>query len=388
MKSFFIPLVLIINLVGISSIVSFGQEDGDGTVLPQIYPGAIPSSPAFSLLGVNPEIITRPSDIKEFKVDWRIKNYKVAPDLALEFQPLWWLYYRKKGLQAYHKATPFQRILSTASLSLATAKIDGLNHMGTAIKFNLYKAFDPFLDKSLEVEYEKMKAEVLTPLYGELDSLFLEFKFAKTDTTRARLKEELEVKEMEIEGIQKGLMDEYQWMGSELAKQKWNTDMIDVAFGLVNKYDNAAFDSLNMQYAGFGIWVNGAKGLGKSSLLTGMARFNRIGQNNNLLLGASYRYGSEKFNVFVELVYQRLGNNFENGFHEEEIFSGNRDYDIGTGWYAYGEGEGYSMYTISYGGDFRLSRNILLNFALRTQLKRDTGFDSLLPVANLVCLMN
>ena len=39
---------------------------------------AIPSSPAFSLLGVTPEMVTRPGSVQDFKVDWRLKNYNIA----------------------------------------------------------------------------------------------------------------------------------------------------------------------------------------------------------------------------------------------------------------------------------------------------------------------
>jgi len=63
----------------------------------------IPSSPAFALLGVNPEMVLRPSDLKSFKVDWRIKNYNLAPDLALEAQPLWHFYYKKKANKPYRR---------------------------------------------------------------------------------------------------------------------------------------------------------------------------------------------------------------------------------------------------------------------------------------------
>jgi len=42
---------------------------------------------------------------------------------------------------------------------------------------------------------------------------------------------------------------------------------------------------------------------------------------------------------------------------------------------------------MSYGGDFRLSNGILLNFALRTKLDERIKFKSLIPVANVTCLM-
>ena len=84
----------------------------------------IPSAPAFTMLGVTPEIVTRPGYTREFKVDWRIKNYNLAPDLALEAMPVWFLYYDRHDLDVYRRATPLQKTLSTLSFSMATAKID------------------------------------------------------------------------------------------------------------------------------------------------------------------------------------------------------------------------------------------------------------------------
>lgn len=49
--------------------------------------------------------------------------------------------------------------------------------------------------------------------------------------------------------------------------------------------------------------------------------------------------------------------------------------------------ESISRITMSYGGDFRLSNGILLNFALRTKLDERIKFKSLIPVANVTCLM-
>jgi hypothetical protein len=44
---------------------------------------SIPSAPAFAMLGVNPELVMRPADLRSFKVDWRIKNYNLEQDYFL-----------------------------------------------------------------------------------------------------------------------------------------------------------------------------------------------------------------------------------------------------------------------------------------------------------------
>ena len=76
---------------------------------------SIPSAPAFAMLGVNPEFVMRPSDLRSFKVDWRIKNYNLAPDLALEAQPLWHFYYKKRSFDEYLSSGMVAKKLSTLS---------------------------------------------------------------------------------------------------------------------------------------------------------------------------------------------------------------------------------------------------------------------------------
>lgn len=356
-------------------------------VIPSITPASIPSAPAFALLGVNPEIVTRPSDVKQFKVDWRIKNYNLAPDLAIEIQPVWWFIHRKKGIKAYRESSKLAKILSTASFSLATAKIDNANHMSYALKLNVYKEKDPLLDDQAIKNKEKQFNELVKPLQDSIKALNKSRKeiqdrvtMEKADSLIVDLTQQIDF--IKIQNL-KQLRDE----SEQFVLNNWNMDMIDVAFGRVFKYDNTALDSLKFDKAGFGLWVNGAKGVGKNGLLTGMIRMNRIGANTNWLYGASYRHGSERFNFFFELVRSAINNNIDNGFEEDEIFAVKRSEDIGSAWFRFQDGEGYKTWTLSYGGDFRLSKKILLNFSLRTELKAGQGFNRFLPVANIICLM-
>lgn len=380
-------LLYVLTFLLLTSTALSGQEYSDDN-WQEVVPQAIPSAPAFSLLGVNPETVTRPSDVKSFKVDWRIKNYNVAPDLAFEAQPIWWLHTRKKGPRAYREASPFARAMSTASVSLATAKIDNLNHLSYAVKFNVYKEHDPYLVGDIVDEKMYDLEEFNTPIDQQIDSLNLLYSRTSSPERKRSLEEELGALKSEKDLYTRAKMDEIADEASATVGDHWNMDMVDIAFGRVFTYNNAEVDSLNFSSAGFGIWVNAAKGMGDNSLLTGLIRLNRVGGNSDFMLGGSYRYGSRKYNFFTELVFNRIGNNPLNGFSEEELFGDKYTEDIGVGWYQFGEGESFSRWTLSYGGDFKLSRNILLNFSIRTELTGGFTFDRLLPVANLVCLMN
>ena len=366
---------------------TLAQAYNDGQ--PQrLSPMSIPSSPAFSLLGVNPEIVTRPSDVKEFKVDWRIKNYKLAPDLAIEAQPLWWLYYRRKSPKEFLKTNKFQKILSTLTMSLATAKIDNANHMAYAAKVNLYKEYDPYSDFEIIKTYEEQIIKEIKPLSDSLERMQIrKINIGDTDV-RDSLEKAIYLLDGEIKLRREAFMQDFAIEADQRIRERWNMDMVDLAFGRVYKYDNDALDSLKFERAGYGIWLNAAKGIGKNSLITGIAKMNQIGKNRNYMLGAAYRFGSYKYNFFAELAMTRMNNVPENGFADEEQFASLRANDLGTGWYMYDEGTlSYTSWTMAYGGDFKLSHNILLNFSLRTELKSNFKFERFLPIANVVCLM-
>lgn len=372
-------------LIGLCALCQIQAQESH---LQDVVPHAIPSAPAFSLLGVNPELVTRPSDVKEFKVDWRIKNYKVAPDLALEAQPLWWLYYRKKRPGELKNMSHLQRILSTTSVSFATAKVDNVNHLAWAIKANVYKEFDLLQSQKHLTKVQKSIDDQLEPYQFLIDSI-------QFDMHKSRNKDSLKLKRemvrdlrFEMKLVQKREMENLKEEAESLVQENWNMDMIDFSLGRVYTYNNAGIDSLRLRKAGWGFWLNGAKGIGKNGLVTGLLRINRVGVNTDYWLGGSYRFGNGRYNFFGEVVYQRRNNNPENGFLDEEQFSELRSEDLGNGWYGFKDGDGYSMWTIAYGGDFRLNNNILLNFALRTNLESGLKFSSFLPIANIICLMH
>lgn len=347
----------------------------------------IPSTPAFSLLGVTPEMVTRPGTVQDFKVDWRIKNYTLAPDLALEAQPLWVLYYDRKGLGAYRKASPFMKTLSTLSLSFGTAKMDGLNHLAYSLKLSLYREKDPVSDVDLISDMALELAEREAPIKKNVEFLKSELDTASSKEMRLMIREEIYRAREELSIMRRDVKRELINVQRAYMEENWNSDALDVAFGKVSTYNND-LDSLNFEKAGVGIWVNGAKGIGRNGLLTGITKLKFIGENQDFMLGASYRFGGYRFSFYAELVYELLQNRSENGFSEDELFDYKYDRDLGNGWAKFDEAlVGVSQWNMTYGGDFRLSNGISLNFALRTRLDQNLKFKKFLPVANVTCLM-
>lgn len=379
----------IITLLLLISISLFGQDDLYKDIKEnELF---IPSSPAFSMLGVNPEMVLRPSDIKSFKVDWRIKNYNLAPDLALEAQPFWHFIYKKKGFNEYPKMGPFDRILSSLSLSLATAKIDGLNHMAYSVKVNLYAENDLLTDQDLVESQIRKVRDKEQKINRTIDSLRRIKYAAEAAEEIGDISEAIFLLEVEKESLWESAEQEFMEAIEEWNANNWNRTMLDAAVGRVYTYNNTSFDEIKFQKAGFGFWINGCLRAGANGLVTGIIRFNKVGSNTNKMVGLSYTYGSDKFNFYVEGVYHRIGNFFDNNmndpFGEEENFGNLYAEDLGSGWYQYSTEEVKTVYTMAYGGNFKLSRNILLNFALRTELTSSLQLDKFIPVANVVCLM-
>jgi len=352
---------------------------------------SIPSAPAFAMLGVNPELVMRPSDLKSFKVDWRIKNYNLAPDLALEAQPLWHFYYKKRTFDEYAAASRFAKKLSTLSLSAGTAKIDNINHASYSIKVNLYKKNDVINDTMLLKQLKSEHRKQLEKYNLQIDSL-ITLRYNSTDPKRKdEIDRALDVIRYEMQNTHEISRLKYKNIIEQYNAEHWNTTMIDVAFGSVYTYDNAGIDSLKVKRAGYAIWLNGGLKMGDHGLMSGLFRYTKIVDSSNKMFGLNFRYGSQRYNFYAEVVYEVLGNYFdpnqELAFDQDEYFANKYIEDIGSGWLDFNNTETKTQYTIAYGGDFKLSKNILLNFALRTQFTSDIKLTRLLPVANIICLM-
>ena len=59
---------------------------------------SIPTSAAFDLLGVTPAQVTKPGNIRDFKVDWSFQSWRLKPNIAIQAQPIWELLYNRPSL--------------------------------------------------------------------------------------------------------------------------------------------------------------------------------------------------------------------------------------------------------------------------------------------------
>lgn len=352
---------------------------------------AIPSAPAFAMLGVNPETVLRPSDLKSFKVDWRIKNYNLAPDLALEAQPLWHLYYKNLDYQAYLKTSALAKKLSTISLSFGTAKLDGVNHASYALKVNLYRHADLAGQKDKLKEMELAYYDQNRGLVNALDSLLFALPTLTDMEERRKVNQEIDSIRRELKRMNREMRTDLRTRLEEMHYDQWNRTMLDLAFGSVYTYNNGKQEGERIRHAGIAMWLNGSIRSGSQGLVTGIFRYTGLHRKSNIMMGTGYRHGNANFNFYGEVVYEFLGNYFdpeaEESFDPQEVFANDFAQDLGSSWLNFNNNESRSQYTVSVGGDFKLHRNILLNFALRTQFNDEGEMLRLLPVANVVCLM-
>lgn len=76
--------VLLLSLLYSGRI--WGQEEG--FVIPKQTEFVIPPSPAYQMLDATSSLVNSTGTIRDFKVDWSFKTYRLAPNLAIEAQPV------------------------------------------------------------------------------------------------------------------------------------------------------------------------------------------------------------------------------------------------------------------------------------------------------------
>src|SRR5688572_28523135 len=128
--------------LSVSFMIYAQEEQSAGRVTPKEL--TIPPSPVFDLMGVTSSQINRTSDIKDFKVDWSFKSWRLNPNLAIQSQPVWELLYNRKDLNKYQSASRFMRRLASLDISVGTVQDENSDRrIGFAAKMNLFRQKDP-----------------------------------------------------------------------------------------------------------------------------------------------------------------------------------------------------------------------------------------------------
>lgn len=337
----------------------------------------IPVSPAFDLLAVSPAQITRPNNIREFKVDWSFRSWRLKPNIAIQAQPIWELAYNRPNLTRYRNAPRWLKTLSTLDISAGTIEdADQTRRASLAVKLNLYRQRDPLNDMRLYVGIDSTYRKRQAQLLDQISTLKQQKKtpgLSSDEKLRLTLQRDSLLQLYDLEAkVQKERIRE---VAQTYVKSYWNAAHLDVAWGRVYSFNNAALDSLSLRGEAMAAWVNGSLGIGKKTLLTGVVKYLR---QESLLEGVSagdvwsggmgVRYGSPKFNFFTELLFSKfdtppvVGGTSLNLTQLEQI-------------------------SMSYGGDWRINHNILLSYGVRLDYADGFRFKNIVPIAGVSCMM-
>jgi hypothetical protein len=385
------------------------DETQAGRVTPKEL--SIPAAPIFDLMGVTPSQITRTSDIKDFKVDWSFKSWRLNPNLAIQSQPVWELFYNRKDLSKYQHASGFMRRLASLDISIGTVQNeDEDRRIGAAAKLNLIKGKDPLLAKELYSDIsEKYKAEK-TELENQVRELENQLDSTSDILKKPGLREQIKSTEEQLLSINSRRNAEINERAAIFVAENWNASWLDVAAGKVNTFATDSAGSLlklrlNRNTA-WSFWLNGGFPLGKRLLVSGLIRTSVYEEQVDFLLrdktteeeslqqavadnelwsvGLNLRYGGSIYTFFAEFLYERRGLRtplealnevFEVPGNNFEIVSSSVKWTT------------LHPFTINFGGDWRLSRNVILNYGMRCVFDDNWKFQTFIPVATISCMM-
>lgn len=371
---------------------------------------SIPASPVFDLMGVTPSQVNRTTDIKDFKVDWSFKSWRLNPNLAIQSQPFWELLYNRKDLSKYQAASGFMRRLASLDVSLGTVQNEENDRrIGFATKLNLIRKKDALMEKGL---YEDIGVKY-TEEKNTLEELLRQLK-QKLDThqqvlEKPALRAEIKSTEEQLLSLNSRRNAEINERAKIFIAENWNAASLDLAFGRVYTYKTDSAGSLGKlrlnRNTGWGVWLNGGFPLGKRWMFSGLLRTTWYEEELNFLLrntstleeretaavagnkiytaGFNLRYGGPLYSFFVELLYEQKAlktplqalNQVFDAPAQTEIVSSSVKWTV------------VHPNALSIGGDWRISRNVIINYGMRWILDKNGKSQAFIPVAGIACMM-
>ncbi len=408
-----IPLILAIQLITFSQKV-FAQDDPPLNQVPEkIKPKElnVASSAIFDFMGVSPAQISKTSDVKDLKVDWSFNSWKLNPNLAVQGQPVWEMFYNRKDLSRYREASYVMRTLASTDLSLGTVQNESNDRrIGGAIKINLFKKYDAIRDVAFYKDIEDRYKEEFYQLSIQMDDAKSAYDTI-TDPLQKMLARQkittLETTAMQMVQMQKTEIVE---RGRQYSTEKWNNTFFDVAGGKIMTYATDSVGTLKSvklnRESGWGLWANGGVGVGSKLLFSGLFRTffydeqltftlrdlttgeelkeSTIVSTKLYTYGINVRYGNPIVNFFTEFfIEEREFDNVQSAFESTEI-SQDENLELEKSTLKW---SGVSPYSWAVGGEWRASRNLMINFGMRMEYDKNFKRTTFQPIAAISCLM-
>ena len=371
---------------------------------------SIPTSPLFDLLGAAPSQVARTADIKDFKVDWSFQNWRVNPNLAIEAQPIWELFYNRKKIDKYQRAPYIKRMLASLDISVGTISAESdSRRIGGAAKINLYKQKDLLLIKGVYEDVQKAFDEELMELKAKEKELLSKLDTLVKPSELQRGREELRQNDVKLASFYSRRNTAIQEKAAGFISDNWNNAFVDAAFGKIYTYSTDSAGSLNKlslnRNTGNGAWLNFGFGVGKRGLVSGLIRTifyeeeitfsikdktsgeetieKAIAGNNLFSFGLNFRYGGPVYNFFAEVIWE--GKKSRTPLAAlQAVFAAPEGKEVVVNSVKWDE---VKPYTINIGGDWRISRNVILNYGIRCVMDKNFKTTSFIPIANISCLM-
>ncbi|MBK6444241.1 MAG: hypothetical protein IPG90_06585 [Bacteroidetes bacterium] len=413
--------LILVFLMLVNNTNSYAQESP--IEIPKSTELSIPASPAFQMLDASSSLVSTPGAIRDFKVDWSFKSYRLSPNLAIEAQPVWAVFYNRPTPEKYQNAGKFLQSLSTLNISAGSLDFnDSIRLFSYAGKITLYRRYDPLVTNKFSFQdlQDDFKAQ-----QALLDSDFIQLKqqflLASTRDEKDSLERLVYAKADERDALKANQKQRMQQRLEELKGRYWNATSIDFAAGRsfsFNRFTSERIDSIKFEQRSNVCWLNAGIGIGRKWLLTAQIRCEflkvTLPDSNNIVLtdsifdfdgtfletsqrdslaitfdpgeewifsyGLNLRYGSPRYNFFVEGFYtknriptfEEVKWTFENGARKKKTSIIKEEF------------------IFAFGGEWKISNSVVLSYGIRCVLNekdKNIQLRQVIPIASISCLM-
>jgi hypothetical protein len=374
------------------------------------------------MLDATSSLVSAPGAIRDFKVDWSFKTYRLSPNLSIEAQPVWTIFYNRPTTEKYQKAGKFMQAVSTLSISAGSLDFnDTIRLFSYAGKVTVYRGYDPLASADGFNDLTDAYMTQKTQMDDELAQLKSQLLQAKTRTEKDSLEYLVYKKRDEMDELKLNQKQRIIERQEQLKGKYWNATTIDIAAGrsfAFNRFLTERIDSISISPRSFAFWINGGFGIGRRLLITSQIRsesikvllpdsgkavvndmsidfngdttfiprdslfvnFNEV-TKNILSFGINIRYGTPRFNFFTEFFYTR---DRIPTFEEIKWADGSANYGPGG---KKKTAEIKEQYLAAFGGEWRASSKVILNFGIRSAIDKNFKFRSIIPLVSISCLM-
>lgn len=305
-----IPLVPCIVSIVIGTHV-FGEEGSGDDLAKVIESIAVPNSPAFNVLGVTPDKVTRPGNMRELAVgllQGLDENGNFQNGLAVDFSP-YLLFVGDDLSLAEYRDNRFARFASHIQLSMGASKGTDNNDKSAKIAAGIRATIFDFGDPRMDTEFDKYFVDTckrVSDKYGPIPPMI-------SDAERATINNSMQ---MDIENELKPYRD-------IIAHNSVNQPALDV--GLSPLWISDDGQSNNLTWGGLAAWSSFKIGIENFLFIANVQYKTKDNQpdpetTGEMLEGSSFsggakaRYGSLSWGLLVQTVYT----NFDPEGHDRD----------------------------------------------------------------------